>query len=83
MDQVETRQRALDEDLKLWKEGLEKVEAAVKEAGEANGRNGKVVREWVKELEGRMERMEILPVISEVVDVLRLSARAVPITSGK
>ena len=38
-------------------EGLEKVEQAVVEASVANGRNGKVVEGWVRELEGRMKKL--------------------------
>jgi nuclear migration protein JNM1 len=36
---------------------LEKVEKAVRDADEANGRNGKVVQGWVKEVEGRMGKL--------------------------
>lgn len=44
-------------ELKAWREGLEKVEGAVREASEANGKNGGMVRGWVEELQGRVERL--------------------------
>jgi nuclear migration protein JNM1 len=47
----------MESELKAWREGLEKVEQAVGEASEANGRNGKVVEAWVRELEGRMKKL--------------------------
>ena len=55
LDDVETRQRAMDSELAAWRQGLERVEVAVREADEANGRNGKVVQGWVGELEGRVK----------------------------
>ncbi|KAF2716702.1 hypothetical protein K431DRAFT_289169 [Polychaeton citri CBS 116435] len=55
--EVERRQRELDAELKKWREGLEKVEGAVKEADAANGRNGRVVRGWVEGLESRAEKL--------------------------
>ena len=54
LEDVETRQVEMEAELKAWREGLEKVEQAVGEASEANGRNGKVVEAWVRELEGRV-----------------------------
>lgn len=55
LDDVEKRQAEMDRELMDWKAALEKVEGAVGEASEANGRNGKVVENWVRELEGRMK----------------------------
>ena len=55
LDHLEKRQSEMGAELKAWREGLEKVERAVLEASEANGRNGKVVEGWVRELEGRMK----------------------------
>lgn len=54
LDKLEKRQANIDADIKTWTEGLEKVEAVIREASEANGRNGKVVQGWVKDLEGRI-----------------------------
>ncbi|KAK3071686.1 hypothetical protein LTR53_008186 [Teratosphaeriaceae sp. CCFEE 6253] len=51
---VERRQAEMDVELQEWREGLGRVEKAVREAGEANGRNGGVIEGWVKELEGRV-----------------------------
>jgi nuclear migration protein JNM1 len=57
LGEVEKRQAEMESELKAWREGLEKVEQAVVEASEANGRNGKVVEGWVRELEGRMKKL--------------------------
>ena len=55
--EVEKRQAEMEKELRAWRDGLEKVEGAVAEASEANGRNGKVVEGWVRELEGRMAKL--------------------------
>ncbi|KAI7280259.1 hypothetical protein KC345_g4892 [Hortaea werneckii] len=57
LDELEQKQTELEKELKAWREGLEKVEQAVAQADEANGRNGRVVEGWVKELEGRMKML--------------------------
>lgn len=57
LEDVERRQDEFEKELKEWRTGLEKVEKAVREADEANGRNGKVVQGWVKDIEGRMEKL--------------------------
>ncbi|KAI7538560.1 hypothetical protein KC331_g10279 [Hortaea werneckii] len=57
LDALEQKQAEMEKELKAWREGLEKVEQAVSQADEANGRNGKVVEGWVKELEGRMKAL--------------------------
>ncbi|KAI7322621.1 hypothetical protein KC315_g8770 [Hortaea werneckii] len=57
LDALEQKQAEMEKELKAWREGLEKVEQAVSQADEANGRNGKVVEGWVKELEGRMKTL--------------------------
>lgn len=55
LDELERRQGVMEAELREWREGLEGVEGAVRLAGEANGRNGKVVEGWVGELMGRVE----------------------------
>ncbi|KAK6436996.1 hypothetical protein LTR95_006804 [Oleoguttula sp. CCFEE 5521] len=57
LEALERQQDEFDSELKAWREGLERVEEAVREADEANGRNGKVVQSWVKDLEGRLEKV--------------------------
>nr|OQO26435.1 hypothetical protein B0A51_04958 [Rachicladosporium sp. CCFEE 5018] len=57
LEALERQQDEFDTELKAWREGLERVEEAVREADEANGRNGKVVQGWVKDLEGRLEKV--------------------------
>jgi nuclear migration protein JNM1 len=57
LDDVEKSQADLDKEMKEWRQGLEKVEKAIREADEANGRNGKVVQGWVKDVEARMSKL--------------------------
>lgn len=57
LEEVERRQAEMEKELAAWREGLEKVETAVNEADMANGRNGRIVEGWVKELEGRMKAL--------------------------
>jgi len=48
----------VDKELAQWREGLERVETAVEEASEANGKNGAVVERWVKGIEERVRGLE-------------------------
>ncbi|KXL46039.1 hypothetical protein M433DRAFT_4662 [Acidomyces richmondensis BFW] len=55
LEEVEKRQAEMESELRVWRDGLQKVETAVREASEANGRNGRVVEKWVKDLEIRLK----------------------------
>jgi nuclear migration protein JNM1 len=57
LEDLERRQDDFEKELTEWREGLDRVEKAVKEADDTNGRNGKVVREWVDDIEGRMSKL--------------------------
>lgn len=57
LDALETRQTEMEQELKTWRQGLEKVEQVVGRADEANGRNGMVVEGWVKDLEKRVRAL--------------------------
>ncbi|KAK4628722.1 hypothetical protein CLAFUW4_08562 [Fulvia fulva] len=57
LEAVEQRQAEMDRELKMWREGLEKVEKAVVDGLESNGRNGGMVKKWVEELEGRVKTL--------------------------
>jgi nuclear migration protein JNM1 len=57
LDEIEERQGEMERELKMWREGLERVEAAVVQHGEANGRNGNFVKGWVEELEVRVKAL--------------------------
>lgn len=57
LDELERRQAEMDDELVSWRDGLKRVEAVVKSADEANGRNGKVVQGWVKGLEARVRAL--------------------------
>lgn len=52
---VEAHQEAMVEEIKGWKEGLEKVEKAMEHGEQTTTRNTKMVEGWVKELEDRMQ----------------------------
>lgn len=54
---LETRQENMAQDLKSWREGLEKVENAMKEGEHTMAGNVSVVEQWVQELEGRMKTL--------------------------
>lgn len=58
LDDIERRQAEMDKELKMWREGLQKVEEAVRQHGEDNGRNGSYVKGWVDDLEGRVKALE-------------------------
>ncbi|EME79316.1 uncharacterized protein MYCFIDRAFT_216407 [Pseudocercospora fijiensis CIRAD86] len=57
LESLEHRQAEMEQELKMWREGLEKVEEAVKNADEANGRNGSTVKGWVDDLEKRVKAL--------------------------
>ncbi|TVY90675.1 Dynactin subunit 2-A [Lachnellula willkommii] len=57
LDAVEKKQTDMAGDIKKWREGLEKVEEALKQNETTMGGNMKVVEGWVKELEAKMERL--------------------------
>ena len=57
LDDIESRQSEMDKELKMWREGLQKVEEAVRKHAEDNGRNGNFVKGWVDDLEGRVKAL--------------------------
>lgn len=57
LDEIERRQGEMETELKEWREGLQSVEANMKKASEANGRNGNKLKEWVDELMQRVEKL--------------------------
>jgi nuclear migration protein JNM1 len=56
LQRVAKRQEDMAVDIKKWREGLEKVEQAMKQSETVMGGNMKVVEGWVKDLEERMAR---------------------------
>lgn len=54
LGEVESRQKAMAEDLQSWREGLEKVEEKLKDGEQIMAGNMSTVEGWVKELEGRL-----------------------------
>lgn len=57
LDRVEQRQAEMSSDIKKWREGLEKVEEAIKQGETVIGGNMKVVEGWVKDLEDKMSKL--------------------------
>ena len=57
LTRVESRQADMAEEIRSWREGLERMEAMVKEGEESMTGNAEMVEGWVRELEGRMERL--------------------------
>lgn len=57
LDRIEKRQAEMASDIKQWRDGLEKIETAIKEGDTSAGNNMKVVEGWVKELEERMAKL--------------------------
>ncbi|UPK98568.1 hypothetical protein LCI18_009503 [Fusarium solani-melongenae] len=55
LSRIEQQQTEMAAELKQWNEGLVKIEAAMKEGSVSIENNKKVMEEWVKDLEERME----------------------------
>lgn len=54
---AESRQEGMAEELKSWREGLEKIEGVVRESEQTMSGNMKAVEGWVRELEERLGSM--------------------------
>lgn len=54
---VEKRQAEMAEEIRSWREGLEKVEESMKTGEKRLVENTKVIEEWVKDLEGRIGKL--------------------------
>ena len=54
---VERKQAEMAEEIRSWREGLEKVEGSMQTGEKRLVENTKVIEEWVKELEGRMSKL--------------------------
>ncbi|KAF5026782.1 hypothetical protein F66182_1136 [Fusarium sp. NRRL 66182] len=55
LTRIERQQAEMAAELKQWNEGLERIEAAVKEGNVCIEKNKQVMEGWVKDLEERME----------------------------
>ncbi|KAL8818088.1 MAG: hypothetical protein Q9223_003201 [Gallowayella weberi] len=53
---VESRQAAMGEELKEWRDGLKKVESAIQQGEMSMKENTNVIDSWVKELENRIQK---------------------------
>ncbi|KAL2155101.1 hypothetical protein VTH82DRAFT_3777 [Thermothelomyces myriococcoides] len=54
---LEKKQAEMADEIQQWREGLEKVEGAVREGGETMTKNVEVISGWVKDLEERMAKL--------------------------
>lgn len=59
LTELESRQSQQEDEIKKWEESLEKTESDVKECEKAMHTNMKVVGDWVKKLEERMEKLPL------------------------
>ncbi|KAI9701670.1 MAG: hypothetical protein M1820_006441 [Bogoriella megaspora] len=57
LEEVEARQQDMTEEIKRWREGLEKVEQGIKRYEGTMKGNLETVEGWVKELEGRVGKL--------------------------
>jgi nuclear migration protein JNM1 len=57
LERTEKKQAEMASDIKKWREGLEKVEEAMKNSEAIMSGNMKVVEGWVKDLEQKMEKL--------------------------
>lgn len=55
LDRIEKQQTEMAGDIKKWREGLEKVEEALRKGENVTSSNMKAVEGWIKELEQKME----------------------------
>jgi nuclear migration protein JNM1 len=57
LERIEAQQIEMTEELKQWREGLEKMEGSMKEGDATMKGNVKVMEGWAKDLEERMSRL--------------------------
>jgi len=57
LERVEKKQADMTADIKKWREGLERVEEAMKDGEGTMSKNMKVVEGWVNDLEEKMEKL--------------------------
>ncbi|KAK0668276.1 putative dynactin subunit [Cercophora samala] len=55
--QLEQKQAEMATDIQQWREGLEKLEVVVNDAGVSREKNMEVISEWVKDLEEKMSKL--------------------------
>lgn len=54
--QIEQKQTEMATDIQQWREGLEKLEAAVRDGDASREKNVEVISQWVQELEGKISK---------------------------
>ncbi|KAJ6445668.1 hypothetical protein O9K51_00431 [Purpureocillium lavendulum] len=57
LERIETQQAEMTAELRQWKDGLEKMEGAIKDGDATVKGNAKVMEGWVKDLEERMAKL--------------------------
>ena len=58
LDDLAQQQADTAAEVKQWREGLEKMETALREGEVTMGKNAEVMEGWVKQLEARLDRLE-------------------------
>jgi nuclear migration protein JNM1 len=57
LERIEKSQAEMATDIKQWREGLEKIEGAMKEGDESMNANKKVIEGWVQDLEAKVAKL--------------------------
>ncbi|KAL2165458.1 hypothetical protein VTH06DRAFT_756 [Thermothelomyces fergusii] len=57
LEQLEKKQAEMADEIKMWREGLEKVENAVREGDATMSKNVEVISGWVRDLEERLAKL--------------------------
>jgi nuclear migration protein JNM1 len=57
LERIERSQNEMATDIKQWRDGLDKIEGAMKEGDQSMNSNKKVVEGWVKDLEAKMAKL--------------------------
>ncbi|KAL5594491.1 hypothetical protein BROUX41_001423 [Berkeleyomyces rouxiae] len=58
LSRIEKQQTVMASELKQWRDGLEKIEGAIKEGTTTMQGNAEVMGEWVKDLEARIAKLD-------------------------
>ncbi|KAK2073027.1 hypothetical protein P8C59_007341 [Phyllachora maydis] len=82
LDQMEKRQAEMAGDIKQWKEGLDKVEAAIQSAETSMADNMKVMEGWVEDLETKIDFARVFTYATKLDCVLMVGAVSASVGAG-
>ncbi|KAK4160917.1 Dynamitin-domain-containing protein [Cladorrhinum sp. PSN259] len=57
LQRLEQKQAEMATDIQQWREGLEKLESAIRDGDASRAKNMEVISEWVKDLEDRISKL--------------------------